>query len=117
MSVSLEFLIKILQLELKEVENDLNGLKDLYSNRHDSSEITNYVFLENTALLQSELDSIHQIGTILTDFKIEGSPTEHELLDIIDKHIKEEVHEKQYSEAIYNFAKSKLAKVSKYLDM
>jgi SUMO ligase MMS21 Smc5/6 complex component len=117
MSVSLDFLVKVLQLELKEVEHDLNGLKDLYSNRHDSSEITNYVFLENTAVLQSELDSIHQIGTILDNINIDEKHTPHELLDSIDEYLKIEISKRQFSEAIYNFVKSKLAKVSKYLDM
>jgi len=117
MSVSLDFLVKVLQLELKEVENDLNGLKELYSSRHDSSEITNYVFLENTAILQSELDSIHQIGTFLDDIKIDQNLAPHELLDSIDEYIQSEITKKQYSQAIYNFAKQKMAKVSKYLDM
>ena len=117
MSVSLDFLVQVLQLELKEVENDLNGLKELYSNRHDSSEITNYVFLENTAGLQSELTSIHHIGTILNNIEIDKNQTPHELLDSIDDYIKLEISKRQYSQAIYNFAKLKLVKVSKYLDM
>ena len=117
MAISSDFLVKILQLELKEVEHDLNGLKDLYSNRHDSSEITNYVFLENTALLQSELDSIHLIGTLLEKTIIDEHLTPHDLLNSIDDFIKSEVKERQFSDAIYNFVKSKLTKVSKYLDM
>ncbi len=117
MSVSPNFLVKILQLELIEVENDLNGLKELYTNRHDSSEITNYVFLENTALLQLELQSIHQISSILADFKFDKNGSSHKLLDEIDNFIKEEIKSRQFSEAIYNFIKLKLIKVSKYLDM
>jgi hypothetical protein len=117
MSVSLDFLVKILQLELKEVEHDLNGLKDLYANRHDSSEITNYVFLENTALLQSELDSIHQIGIVLDNLKIDEEHSPQELLSSIDDFVKQQIHERQYSEAVYNFVKLKITKVSKYMDM
>ncbi len=117
MSVSLECLFKILQLELKEVENDLNGLKDLYSNRHDRSEITNYVFLENTALLQSELNSIHQIGMILKSTSINHINSSDKLLEYIDNIVKEEVDKNQYSKAIYNFVKLKINKVSRYLDM
>ncbi len=117
MSVSPEFLVRILQLELKEVENDLNSLKDLYSSRHDSSEITNYVFLENTALLEAELESIHQICLIMDDIKIEHIKSPPAVLDYIDKLVKEEIGNRQYSEAIYNFVKSKMTKVSKYLDM
>lgn len=117
MPVSLDFLVKILQLELKEVEYDLQGLKELYAARHDSSEITNYVFLENTALLQSELDSIHQIATELEKHKIEKNYTTAELLESVDTFVKKEIEDKQYSEAVYNFVKRKLTKVSKYLDM
>ena len=117
MAASAEFLVKILQLELKEVEHDLNGLKDLYSNRHNSSEITNYVFLENTALLQLELDSIHSIGTLLEEIVVDETLPPHDLLNSIDDFIKKEIKEKQFSDAIYNFVKSKLTKVSKYLDM
>jgi ATP-dependent protease Clp ATPase subunit len=117
MSVSSGFLVKILQLELKEVENDLNGLKDLYSSRHNNSDITNYVFLENTALLQSELQSIHRIGTQLKMMEIDPKLSPKEILDSIDQFIKKEVEKKHYSVAIYNYIKLKLEKVSKYLDM
>lgn len=117
MSVSLSFLVKVLQLELLEVEHDLIGLKDLYANRHDCSEITHYVFLENTAVLQSELNSIHQLGQLLKKIDIDESLTPHEFLKTIDEYIKEEIRNRQYSEAVYCFAKRKLAKVSKYLDM
>ena len=117
MSVSLEFLVKIFQLELKEVENDLNILKDLYANRHDKSEITHYVFQENTALLQSELNSIHQISKVISDIKIDHIDSPERLLEYIDVLVKKEIDKKQYSDAIYNFVKSKLIKVSKYLDM
>ena len=117
MSVSLGFLVKILQLELKEVENDLNGLKDLYSSRHDSSEITHYVFRENSALLQSELNSIHQIGVLLEDVKIDESLSPDEFLGSIEDFITKQIRERQYSKAIYNYVKLKLAKVSKYMDM
>lgn len=117
MSLSLDFLVKVLQLELKEVEYDLQGLKELYANRHDRSEITHYVFLENTAVLQSELSSIHQVGTLLEDFDIETLQAPHDFLNSIDEYIKVEIEKRQFSNAIYNFVKLKLAKVSKYVDM
>lgn len=117
MSVSLDFLVKVLQLELIEVEHDLNGLKDLYANRHDSSEITHYVFLENTAVLQSELDAIHTLGSLLSEINISKSDTPHELLNSIGKYIEEEIKKRQFSRAVSQYIKLKIAKVSKYLDM
>ncbi len=117
MSVSLDFLVKVLQLELIEVEHDLEGLKELYSSRHDSSEITNYVFLENTAVLQSELNAIHTLGTLLSEMVINNNHTPHELLNSIDDYFKKEIKERQFSRAIYDFTKLKIGKVSKYLDM
>lgn len=117
MSLSSSFLVKILQLELKEVENDLNGLKDLVLNRHTSSDITHYVFLENTALIQSELESINHLGILLDKLEVDSGLSPHEVLDVVEKFMNDEIKSKQYSEAIYNYVKTKLAKVSKYLDM
>lgn len=117
MSVSLNFLVNILQIELREVENDLKGMEQLYIDRHDSSEITNYVFLENTAVLKSEVDSIHQIGVLLDKIDIDENQTPQELLQSIDAYIKGICEERQFSQAIYNFTKTKILKVSKYLDM
>lgn len=117
MSVSPSFLINILQIELREVENDLINLEKLYAHRHDNSDITNYVFLENTAVLKSEVDSIHEIGTMLDNFRLDENLSAHQMLDAIDEYIKEIVAERQFSEAIYSFAKSKITKISKYLEM
>lgn len=117
MSVSLSFLVNILQIELREVENDLKGLEKLYFDRHNSSEITNYVYLENTAVLKSEMDCIHQIGVLLDNFQIDENQSPQQMLKLMDDYIKKIVNDRQFSEAIYNFTKRKMEKVSKYLDM
>lgn len=117
MSVSLSFLVNMLQLELKEVENDLSAMEILYTNRHDSSEITNYVFMENTAVLESEIRAIHKIGDLLADFKIEKGRNPQEMLDSIDNYIGQIVRERQFSRAVYDFIKIKIAKIAKYLEM
>ncbi|MBN2658713.1 MAG: hypothetical protein JXR86_16780 [Spirochaetales bacterium] len=117
MAVSLEFLVDMLKLELKEVEHDLINLEKLYIDRHDSSEITHYVFFENTAVLKSEVDSIHRIGVLLENFTIDEYRTPELLLEDLELFIAQIVKERQFSDAIHNFTRAKIGKVRKYLDM
>ncbi|MBB6478978.1 hypothetical protein [Spirochaeta isovalerica] len=117
MAVSLEFLVDMLKLELKEVEHDLVNLEKLYINRHDSSEITHYVFFENRAVLKAELDSIHRIGVLLENFVIDEYSTPEHILTELEAYIAQIVRERQFSDAVHNFTKAKINKVRKYLDM
>jgi len=117
MAVSLEFLVNMLKLELKEVEQDLMNLEQLYRSRHDSSEITHYVFFENSAVLKSEIDSIHRIGVLLENFVADDYSSPENLLEELETYIAKIVRERQFSNAVQSFAKSKLGKVRKYLDM
>ena len=117
MAVSLEFLVNMLKLELKEVEQDLVNLERLYINRHDNSEITHYVFLENSAVLKSEIDSIKSIGILLENFAAYECRSPEHLLEELESYVAKIVRERQFSDAVHSFTKSKLGKVRKYLDM
>lgn len=117
MAVSLGFLVNMLKLELKEVQYDLMTLEQLYIDRHDSSEITNYVFLENTAILKAEIDSIRRIGLLLEDFAVEENDSQEIVLEKLEEYIKGIVSERQFSEAVHNYTRAKIIKIKKYLDM
>ena len=61
MKEKIEKYTKILKIELEDLEKDLLMMAEIYHQRELKKEITDYVFLENLSLLQSEIAGIDNI--------------------------------------------------------
>ena len=71
MKNKIEKYIKILKIELEDLEKDLLVMAEIYHQREQKKEITDYVFLENISLLQSEISGIDSIIESLEEINIE----------------------------------------------
>lgn len=107
--------LKVLKIELEDLEEDLKLLNDVYSQQEKRDEITDYVFLENVSLVQSEISGIEHIIQSLDDITIEGFSSFDDFVEYIDANFRKQTQYSGFPEAVYVLVKRKLQKVSHYI--
>ena len=109
--------LKILALELEDLEEDLENLEKLTKKRFNSHEISNYVTLENISLLKKEYTGIRDIIQILKSIKAEQFENLEDLINHIDTLSLNFIKERDIPEAVYTFIKRKLFKVKEFVSV
>ncbi len=107
--------LKVLRIELEDLSEDLEVMKDLYGQRGRRDEITDYVFLENVSLLKSEIAGVEAAIRSMDEIPVDRFRNLDELVDYIDKLFRERTAGAGYPEAVYALVRRKLAKVSRYV--
>ena len=107
--------LKVLRIELEDLETDLAVMKDLYDLREQQEEITDYVFLENVALLKSEIAGVESLIRSIDDIPVERFQHLDEFVDYIDSLFRERTKHSGYPESVYALVRRKLSKVSRYI--
>lgn len=107
--------LKILKVELEELENELVMFGEMHKQREQSGEITTYVFRENMNLIKNEISGLQEIirsvdGLVSTRYK-----SFEEMVEDLYRKIKERIRESEHAEATYELVKQKLDKVHKYV--
>lgn len=107
--------IKVLRIELEDLEEDLLVMAEIYHQRERKDEITDYVFLENVSLLQSEIAGIEKLLGTLDE--IDPSRFGHidEFVESLDTAFRRKTEDAGYPDSVYELVKRKLKKVSKYI--
>ena len=107
--------MKVLKIELEDLEEDLLVMAEIYHQREQKDEITDYVFLENLSLLQSEIAGIDTMLSSLNEIDIEKFTTLAELVEFVDQNFRKKTDAANFPESVYALVKRKLTKVSKYI--
>ncbi len=115
MELKLAKYLKVLRIELEDLEADLEVMKDLYDRREAQEEITEYVFLENVSLLKSEIAGVESLIKSIDDIPIEQFSNLDEFVDYVDGLFRERTEHSGYPESVYALVKRKLSKVSRYI--
>ena len=108
--------VKVLKIELEDLEEDLLVMAEIYHQREQKDEITDYVFLENLTLLQSEIAGIETMLRSLNDIEYESYSSLDELVEYIEKEFRRKTDASGFPESVYALVKRKLTKVSKYIE-
>ena len=87
----------------------------IYQQREANNEITDYVFLENLTLLQSEISGIEQILKSIDTIDVDSFKTLDEMVEHVDVEFREKTEKSNFPEAVYALVKRKLSKVSAYI--
>lgn len=106
--------IEILGIELEDLEHDIEFTENLMTERREHQEITEYVFMENLAILKSEILAIGQVRNLLREAPVhysEPAAVKRELEEIFSKRVKE----LGLPESTMHFLKRKLEKVERYM--
>jgi len=107
--------LKILSIELDDLEQDIELLIREYQQKHDKEEISNYVFHENLALMQRELFGLKGFREQVLSIRPEEDETLEELHMRLEKQMEERVHEKGLPNSILLLVQRKIRKVLDYL--
>ena len=107
--------LSILKIELEDLEQDLVSLEDSYRQKWEEDKISNYVFLENMAVLREELTGIHKILGDLTTVNSSSFSNIDEFIEHILTIIKENRKNIDLPEGVYRLLRRKIMKVRNFI--
>ena len=106
--------LDILKIELQDLRADFEELKGQIVQKRERGDLTNYVCMENLALLENELLGLQTCSRMID----ETDETQFETLDALAEHVKttlrERVRAAGLAEAICEFLDRKVEKVRGY---
>jgi hypothetical protein len=107
--------VKILRVELEDLEEDLLMMAEIYHEREQKDEISEFVFFENLALLQSEISGIDNIIKTLNEIDPSEFASIDAFVESIDTAFRTKTADAGFPDSVYALVKRKLMKVSLYL--
>jgi len=113
----LQKFLSIFKMELEETMEDLNNLLDIYRHWAEKHDITNYVFQENSSLVQAEIAALHSMFKLVDSFRAENYQTLEALVEDVLSRFKSEIKHKGYPQALYVLLERKVQKVVKYISL
>jgi hypothetical protein len=116
MSRTSRHFISLLKVEFEDIKSDLRAMEELLVSRIDLRQITDYVYNENTALLEREIAGVDRLGSLLEKLSPEEleEPVE-ELAPRLEARFTEEIRRRQIPEAVRPLIIRRLRKVAGYL--
>jgi len=108
--------LKILRVELEDLEEDMELLIDLHREKEQKRVITPYVCMENIGLIKNEISAVKRIIGSIENVGIDEYNNIEELTEHINNIFKKQIKESDYPDSIYFFVKRKLDKVKKYIE-
>ena len=107
--------LEILRIEIDDLADDIGLLVDEYRKRRDKNEITNYVFLENLAVLHNEMQGVDNLVQVLDGI----DPNTYTDLDAMVSDIKDlmkaKIKTSDLAEALWTMVCRKADKVAAYI--
>ena len=107
--------LKILIVEMDDLEQDIELLIQEYREKHNKEEITNYVFHENLALMQRELFGLKGFREEIAEINPQEENTLDELREHLEQRIKQRAKDKGLPNSILLLVERKISKVMKYI--
>jgi hypothetical protein len=107
--------LKILAIELEDLESDITFLIEKYKQRRKDKEISDYVFLENLVVLNNEICGISSFKKILNKFDPASYTTIEAFLDDVKTAFRKQINECGLPEGIFMIIERKIMKVYTYI--
>lgn len=108
-------LIKILKLELEDLQIDIERLIEECEQQREKSDLSPNVFLENLALFRNELLAVNVFERFLDKINVEDFQSLEELVEYIREGFHQKVRETGLAQAINRYVDRKLDKVAEYV--
>ena len=108
--------IDILKVELADLGSDLDLLVEDYRRRKEKDEITNYVFLENLAVLKREMYGINNLVEVLDGLETEAFDDLDAMIAAIESGFQLAIREHDLADALFPLAQKKMKKVKAYFE-
>lgn len=110
-----ENFLKILEIEISDLKEDIKVLIEECNKDHDEEKITNYVFMENLMILRREVLGVNDFMELILNTDHEQFPTLEDLASHIRSSFKKEIKEKDLVPALERFVNRKIEKVLSYI--
>ena len=107
--------IKILKVELEDLEEDINTLADLTEERRKDNSLSEYVSMENLTILKKEFYGIKDVVQKLEKYKVDPDMQFEEFIDTLKISFRDVIHMADYPDAVYIYVERKINKVAKYI--
>ena len=107
--------LEILKVELQDLDEDIKILIEEYKEKHSRDEISNYVFLENLAVLKNELFGVEGFYKHVENINPSDYKTLADLINNLMEVLKVRIHEKGLAHSLINMVERKINKILKYV--
>ncbi|MFW6339142.1 MAG: hypothetical protein ACOC25_09440 [Alkalispirochaetaceae bacterium] len=116
MSRTSRHFISLLKVEFEDIKSDLRAMEELLVSRIGLRQITDYVYNENTALLEREIAGVDRLRSLLDALSCEelDYPVE-ELAVRLEARFAEEIRRRQIPEAVHPLVTRRLHKVAGFI--
>ncbi len=108
--------IKILQIEIEDLNIDIEELIQQCSRDNESGNLTNYVFWENLTVFKNELLGLKAFDKILNEVSTDEFNTLDELVNHLKDKFRTAIKSHGLVEAIYKYVERKIDKAAGYVD-
>lgn len=108
--------LKILAAELEDLSQDILMVEARYKIRFEKAEISNYVYLENEALLAQEADALKALIRIIDTQTVYPDEELTDCISRLGKCVSEFLQDGEYPEVVGLFLLRKIEKVKKYIE-
>jgi hypothetical protein len=107
--------IKILGTELDDLVDDIEELMRLYKRRFENGEITQYVCLQNNALLENEVSCLRAFSRFTQGIDADRYGTLDELSGHVKTEFQRHLADGLFAHAVESFVERKIQKVLEYV--
>jgi hypothetical protein len=107
--------IRILDTELDDLVEDIGQLMELYRKKCENGEITNYVCLENIALLENEISCLKGFSRFTQSIELDRFGTLEDLCAHVKEEFRRHLERGLFAHAIEGFVERKIQKVLAYI--
>ena len=107
--------LRLLRVELEDLKEDLDLFMEVMQARHDSGEITDYVYNENLAVLRNEVMGLHECLRGCADSESLGQGTVQEIADTFKARLHQRLKDHGYVTALYSLVDRRIERIAGYL--
>lgn len=107
--------LTILLIELDDLEQDIQLLKKHYKEKHDEHKLTDYVFLQNAALMHEELFGIESFREEISHIDVSEYISLEDLINDLNSRIKQRVEKQGIPNSFLVAMNRKIEKVRRYI--
>ena len=107
--------LDILRIEAEDLVEDIEALVDEHAKRQERGEITNYVFLNNRAILQGEINGVRALVRVIDAVDPEDYTDLDQMVQDIEARIRKRIRNSNLASALFPLFMRKLEKVRLYV--
>ncbi len=107
--------LKILKIELEDLEEDINTLAAMTEERRKENTLSEYVSLENITVLKQEFFGIKEVVQNLENYEVDPGMEFQNFVETLTAKMKDVIHKAAYPDAVFIYVERKIQKVAKYI--